>query len=544
MPTLLETIVDYEADLLMIIAEKWGFDLDINEKGDIAEQVANLILNQSDALEFINLLPQKAQTALKILTDHNGRLFWDSFISQFGDLREMGTAIREKEKPHHDPKSITEHLFYSGLIGRGFFQSAHGLREYAFVPDEILFLIDSHQPPPSSNNIPYVNQKDIVIMNDCKDKILDHACTYLSLIRIGKPLDKLIFLNPDISIAFLNKLLQDCELINKKNGVNSDRIKFFLQAPRADSFSLLVQDWRKSSTINEIGFLVDITCEGGWKNNSVETRSFLLEWIKSLSSTHWYGIDNLVAWVQENHPFFMRTHGEFESWLVKDTKTGAYIRGTEYWGHIEGSYLLYMLTGPLVWMGILIQGQSSDRKVYISKTEWADDLIGGNRVNFRVQQKTQFKLDKRAKIAVDRLFPLHIRYQVSRFCEFINEKNGQYFYQITASSLRLAQSQGLKIQQLISLINKYGSRPIPDNIFQGLKNWQIKELTACFEQTVQLCVNSEQIIQKLLKSKYKNLIHNQLNHTCVQISREGIPYIKSWLMEEGIFAEWISEGKI
>ena len=48
----------------------------------------------------------------------------------------MGAARRERERPDRAPVSVTETLFYKALIGRAFFETSQGLREFAFIPEE------------------------------------------------------------------------------------------------------------------------------------------------------------------------------------------------------------------------------------------------------------------------------------------------------------------------------------------------------------------------------------------------------------------------
>jgi len=57
MPTISETIQEYENDILEMIAEQWGIEEDINPKKSIKQQIASLISNLDLFLEIIDTLP-------------------------------------------------------------------------------------------------------------------------------------------------------------------------------------------------------------------------------------------------------------------------------------------------------------------------------------------------------------------------------------------------------------------------------------------------------------------------------------------------------
>jgi len=541
MPTLFETISEYDEDILLMIAENWGIDLDIDQKKDIARQINDLILTQGHAYEFINLLPQKAKSALINVANAEGRLEWDFFIKKFGEFRELGAVKRAKQMPHKNPATITELLFYSGLIGRGFFETRQGLREFSFIPDEFFEIL---RPEEKSQNIKELASKsgeDISKLKDYRDSILDHACTLLSLIRTDSPTSNLVFSNPGVDVDFLKLLLVDCHLLKNDQEIDTERTKSFLEASRADSFSFLVNAWQESDLVNELNLLPDVISEGGWKNHPHFSRSYILDLINQMPNDKWFSVLDIIDWVHLTNPFFLRTEGEFDSWLVKQIKTGKFLRGLENWAFIEGAYLESMLTGPLVWMRILRLGQTTDNRSYIQKSEWADDLIAGKQITYQSQIKSQLKLDKSGRMLLNRLFPLHARYQIARFSEFINQKGDLYVYQITASSLQNAFTNGLKARQIKLVLNKYASKPIPLNILQALERWAHNGVEVHIKQPVVLFVNSEDIIIELSKTAHKRFLIERLNSTSVIIMRQGIPYIRAWLLDQGYFLDVISD---
>ena len=537
MPTILETIAEYEPDLLMMIAENWGIDLEIDQKNNIAEQVAHLILGSNDIEELTGYLPENIAAAIDKIIIKGGKINWEQFTREFGEFREMGAAKREKERPHQTPHSVSEYLYYRGLIGRGFFESVHGLREFAFMPDEFIRLIKSNKFNQENSSISSISDKKIINIQHCEDRLLDHACTFLALARMGKSPKAQQFQNPSIDGDFLLKILSETDFFDNGQIAKPELLKKFLEAQRAESFSLIVKLWMESSSINELDYLKDVECEGGWKNYPAKNRLELLNWIDELSNRQWYLTNDLVAWVQKNHPDFIRTGGEYESWIIRNSKSGDYLRGIENWDQVEGNYLRFMINGPLFWMGILKTGFSVHNHHCFRKTDWAESLIKHKKVLYKANLKTNFVLEKAGRITVDRLFPLHIRYLLARFCEFINHRGDHYVYHITPSSLQFAQDQGLKISQISNLLKKFGSKPLPPNLLEALEGWEKNHIEAKFKYTVLLTVHSPDIISDLMKSPHRRYVLEQNNPTCVVITQKGIPYIRAWLMELGIFSE-------
>jgi hypothetical protein len=68
--------------------------------------------------ELIETLPPAAQVALSALEAAGGRIPWAVFARQFGEVREMGAAKRDRDKPYLNPASGAEDLFYRALLGR------------------------------------------------------------------------------------------------------------------------------------------------------------------------------------------------------------------------------------------------------------------------------------------------------------------------------------------------------------------------------------------------------------------------------------------
>ncbi|MCJ7584888.1 MAG: hypothetical protein MUO30_08995, partial [Anaerolineales bacterium] len=98
------------------------------------------------------------------------------------------------------------------------------------------------------------------------------------------------------------------------------------------------------------------------------------------------------------------------------------------------------------------------------------------------------------KISVPRSVPRAARYQISRFCEWEEEKPDEYRYRVSTRSLKKAQEQGLKVSQLLSLLAKNAAAEIPPAFIKALKRWELNGTEARFENPVVLRVSRPEVL--------------------------------------------------
>ena len=131
MPDLLHTLLKYDLGHLRIIAGLWGLELESNDVDPAVEELCASLLDPEPVRETMDILSADAGAALKSLVTSNGKMEWSSFARKFGEIREMGTAKRDRERPHLKPISPAETLFYYGFLAKAFFDSGKGTQEFA-----------------------------------------------------------------------------------------------------------------------------------------------------------------------------------------------------------------------------------------------------------------------------------------------------------------------------------------------------------------------------------------------------------------------------
>src|SRR5688500_15248286 len=146
MPTLARAFIDYDLDLLQTIASLWDVDLVSIDRNAAAEEVAVALSRPEAVSELWSHLGENDQRALHDLQAHEGRIPFAHFTRRYGELRPMGPARRDREKPWLTPSGVTESLYYRGLIVRAFEQTPSGTQEHIFIPSDILDLLPAPAP--------------------------------------------------------------------------------------------------------------------------------------------------------------------------------------------------------------------------------------------------------------------------------------------------------------------------------------------------------------------------------------------------------------
>ena len=142
MPDLFDSLLKQDIGFLRIIAELWGLELDSKNADASREKLTISLLDPNLLTELIDSLSPEADSAITALVNAGGRIPWPTFTRKFGEIREAGAGKRDRTKPHLNPISTAEILYYRGLLARSFFDTEKGPQEFAYIPDDLLSLLN------------------------------------------------------------------------------------------------------------------------------------------------------------------------------------------------------------------------------------------------------------------------------------------------------------------------------------------------------------------------------------------------------------------
>jgi hypothetical protein len=529
MPDLYHTFLKYDLGHLRIIAGLWGLELESNECDSATEELCASLLDLEAVHETIDILSADTSAALKSLVESNGKMEWSSFARKFGEIREMGAGKRDRERPHLKPISPAETLFYYGFLAKAFFDSGKGTQEFAYIPDDLLELmkheeqIGEKEEPLGRPATPIEKTFEI----PASDYILDDATTYLAALRIGKS-----DWQPDIK---LTALLTTAGLL-KKGVPHAEKVKFFLEASRAEALEHLIKTWQSSQTFDELHLIPQLTCEGEWKNQPLVTREFLMDLVASIPQNKWWSLPAFIRAIKEKFPDFQRPAGDYDSWFIKRKTDGQYLRGFAYWDQVDGALVKYFIH-TMHWLGMAdLASPEAGKEATAFQINKHQGEIGDSKVSGKIV------VSSNGKITISRTFSRAVRYQISRFCEWEEDGNqadhvDDFKYQVTARSLSHAKEQGLKAEQLLALLVKYTNGSVSPALVKALKQWEAHGTEARVKNLLVLRVNRPEILEEMRKSKAAKFLGEVLSPTAITIKSGAESKVLAALAEMGLLAE-------
>ena len=536
MPDLLASFYSHDLGHLRIIAELWGLELKSRDRDSAAEELAASLLDPELARETLDVLPADARPALDALLAARGRIPWAEFARRFGEIREMGAAKRDREHPHRKPVSAAEALFYRGILAKAFFDTEKGAQEFAYLPDDLLPLLSTSKGGQLSAPTEVLGRPATPVEKafeiPATDHILDDATTLLAALRVGR--SHLPWRAVPGNCRFdqqLSALLHAAKIL-KKNVPQAEAVKKFLEVPRFEALSMLVDAWKSSATFDELRLIPSIVCEGEWTNDPRETRKTLLGFLNAIPQNQWWSLPAFLRDLKLKHPDFQRPAGDYDSWFIKRTSDGQYLRGFAYWDAVDGA-LVRFLVQLMHWLGL----------VDLAAPEEGKDFTAF-RSTFKVQRSTlnengKIAIASNGKISIPRNASRAVRYQIARFCEWDDEKPEGYPYRVTAQALKHASGQGLKAEQLLLLLVKHTKGNVPPALVKALKRWDVNGTEARAESQTILRVARPEVLEELRKSKAARFLGEPLGSTAVIVQREAVPKIAAALAELGLLLDII-----
>jgi hypothetical protein len=540
MPNLVESLQGHDLGHLQIIARLWGIELTEQAEQPAISFISSALLNRAKVGRMMASLPDDSRLAVEELQAQDGRMPWPQFSRVYGAVREMGAAKRDRERPHEHPVSVAEVLWYRGLVSKAFFDTPSGPEEFVYIPSDLLDLI----PAPVKAHMTEVGRQasasEYAQIYLTGDHILDHACTLLAALRMGKNLPETfsVSVGDTFTAVFLKSLLAAGDLLEADTTPKPEPARMHLEAKRGDAMLQLFKAWKHSEAINELAQLPDITLEGNWENAALDARRKIMDYLQGIPANTWWSLEGFISSVKQNNPDFQRPAGDYDSWFIRSKTSGEYLRGFEHWDEVDGRLLRFILTGPLHWLGV-VDLASAGEGLAVSAfrlSRWSNSLINDKVPRGFPPEEEHLTVRSDAQVGARRLVPRRVRYQVARFCEWEKETPDEYQYRISPISLSHAKQQGLTVSQLVTLLNR-NAKAVPPSLIKALERWDKQGVEARLEQMVVLRVVSEEVIQALRKSRASRFLGESLGPTSIAIKPGAIEKVRGALAELGYLGE-------
>jgi hypothetical protein len=540
MPGLKPTLLNYDLDFLLRIARYWGVTLNQRDVDSARADLYTKMLEPELLRTALERLPTDARQALEGLSKKEGRQTWAEFSRAYGDIRVFGPARRTREEPDLNPVSISEVLWYAGLVGRAFLKSGSGPVEFVYIPDELLQLIAPTRSDAAFTALrPAVNQEPrYFVAGDTV--ILDLLTDLLAALRMGHSLPDSVLSSRGIPLEFLIQLLLSVELIDETRQPDPEKLKAFFGIDRDQALSLLFMGWLSSTRINDLRMLPGVIFEGSWRNDPLIPRRLVTGLLADLQTGTWWSLSSLVTMVKTNTPDFQRPAGDYDSWFIRDAVSNEYLRGFEHWDRLEGSLIHSLVTGPLHWFGIvdLARGSADGKFTAFRLVEKTAAMLTGEVPVTGLLENHTLRFKDVIHVFIPPQTPRALRYQVARCGELMAVQRGESHYRLTPRSLQAAAGQGLKIGNLIQLIQKEYNTAIPPETQRMVERWNLSGVEAELRTEHLLRFKDARACSEFLSSKAAAALTIEvLNPTTLLVQSRQQDVIIKVLNEMGILVE-------
>jgi len=551
LPDLSQSLQNQDPGFLRIVFELWGMEQEPDGESDLSFRQAihrfASSLDQGLVLKVVEALPLEAREALNDLARNEGKLPWQMFTRRYGQVRHMGPGRRDRERPYLKPASPAEILWYRALVGRAFMDTPDGPQEFAFIPRELMGLLPA---PPSAQEAPpgrvaSPSERAHVIAGD--DRILDHACTLLAALRLNLGFDSPEFVRASWPLSspyaippqVLQTLLIAAGLVHAVDRLPlPEATRQFLEMPRPQALTFLVQAWLESPIFNELRLLPGLILEGEWQNDPLRARSAILEFVRRLPQATWWSLSAFVAAIKHTQPDFQRPAGDYDAWYIRSQASGAFLRGFDHWDDVDGALIRYLISGPMYWLGLvdLAAPSAQARPTAFRLSPWAASLLNGTPPSGLKAEDESLLVSSDGRVRVPRLAPRVARYLIARFCLWEGADDEVYSYRITSASLRRARQQGLKITHLLTVLRRH-ALSLPPSLMRALERWEEHGSEVRLERATILRVRTPQILQDLRKSPAARYLGDLLGPTVVTVKSGAADKVLAALVEMGYLGE-------
>jgi len=543
MPELTHTLQGHDLGFLKMVAGLWGLELTAHDVRSAIPQLIQAMLDRPLLEEIVASLPEGAHRALLDLLAHQGRLPWSAFSRKYGEVRSLGIARRDRERPDLNPISPAEMLWYRALIGKAFLNQPPEPQEFAYIPDDLatLLAVPVEPLPPVLGQAASPQDYDHIL--PATDRILDDACTLLAALRMEMDESRLVG-HLSLPLRNLRALLEAANFVDEQGQPRPEQVRAFLEAERPKALLQLATAWLNSTTCDDLRLLPGLIFEGEWRNDPLQTRNRVLNLLRQLPAEVWWDLNAFIAAVKQEQPDFQRPAGDYDSWFIRRASDNQYLRGFECWEEVDGALLHILITAPLHWLGImdLASRDSSSPPLAFRFSVWAGDLLTGKPPSLANPENGVIRISSEGILHIERSAPRSLRYQLARFCEWLPPRDEVYVYQITARSLALARQQGLRSVHLLHLLRKTAQPPLPPALLQAIERWEQYGVQVRLQQVLLLRVENPAILAALRKSRVSRHILEEISPSVVMIRRSARNAILAELARLGYLGADETEG--
>ena len=524
MKSLLASLSDHPMAMLRGIASLRGVNLVSNVRDGAAAQLAAALAERASTDEALAACSAAAQSAWNALGAAGGRMKVTAFSRLSGSvIRPVGPGKLEREQIWQQPEGAAEELWYHGLIFRAFFDLGNGPAEYYYIPEDLLpddaldgtgsisgeaglaagqrgALQPITAPAHERQGFNSLAVDMCRLLANAREAPLRIVASEAGRLRPVEPsrLAEGLLLQDAVRLELLLALARGSGMLVIERGkiaVNSPAAIAWLRGTHWEQMTGLFVGWRDGTDAapvagsfstesgrslksvadwNDLRHTPALHAEGNWHNDPLLARRVLLTILRGADAGNWYAISDLAALVKAVSPDFQRPDGDYQSWYLRDEKTGQYLSGFESWDSVEGRLISFLIAGPLFWLGAVSLATAEDGHVSSFRlTPYGVAWLAGAGPQ-ELPRPARLSVNEDFSVVAPLWLPLNDRSRLLRFTEPVGgpyDWGAPTRHRITRGSLSRARAAGVKAEAILKFLQRASGGRVSPRIAAALARW-------------------------------------------------------------------------
>jgi hypothetical protein len=359
----------------------------------------------------------------------------------------------------------------------------------------------------------------------------------------GSVLQERLLVRDEARLEFLSHLARAggfVQAVGRSLSLSRERVQQWLGRSRRQQLRELQELWREDAAWNELRHVPEFVCEEtGWRNDPLLARHAVLDLVEVCPPGEWLSIAGFVSAVREQFPDYARPEGDYESWYIRDVRTGQYLSGFENWERVEGALLVYLLRGPLHWLGIVSLGYKEGWQKPTSwrVTAWGSAFLGLAEAPVDGSPPRPALVTPDGEVHLARQAPLSDRFQLARIADW-RASGTEYVYAITAPSLARSLGAGIEVTRIERFLQRISEAPVPAAMLARLRGWAARYGQVSLRRVAVLETSSPEVMAQLRRhERIRGYLRRALSPTLALVRESDGPLLTEELYRAGYLPE-------
>ncbi len=560
------TLQDSDSALLPVLAQCWRVDTDYLDRREMLDALREAMLDSERIERVWQSLDDGQRGAMQTLLGAGGKMTAPMFERLFGEIRKLGAAQIERDKPLENPASIAEALYYRGLIFESFEKAESGMHRVVYVPTDLAAKLPTHQTAYSDLGGDDAEDGELTIealeevenVRQADTSIVDDMTTLLAYLQLhGVDIGEGVLSDDDCEAVTAHLLVDDAErltfllgmgisadLITVQDGVAHPKraeVRSWLSGKRSEQVKWMAEAWRENTIYRDLWHVPGLYPEpANWLYNPAMGRSAILTFMDEfVPKKEWWSLDIFIFTMKEEDPDFQRPDGNYDNWYIRN-EAGDYLNGFESWDAVEGALLEFYLMGPMHWLGLV---DLADEAVRL--TAYGRAFLSGGQWPTSSEPEEKVIVTHDGTMLASRKVSRLDRFQLARFTTWGAPgtlEGAKYSYKLDAEGIRQAAGQGINTGHITAFVKRMlGDEPMPPMLVKLLETWQKGATsTVTFERLMVLRTTAPETMDRIFDDPpFRRYLGARLGPMACVVRVDEWEALRDALGENGIEVEVI-----